>query len=504
MRCPYCGARNDADARFCENCGRRLEAPGGEMARSPSGSRRPGKKRRGKVTAVILSVVLVIALLISAVVWRMLRISREAAEAEQVVKTGYLGVYTDVPVKQMLDECYGTSQAGSWSSGRNADGKIIVKANYIITNDLRTDLSIQFEMLDDSCFKVASMSLDSEEIYDEDKRLAILHAYYVVYYEQYLAEHSADAGTVEEFANQLWQVSALAVGYGASQEYPGDRSRICALEGKKPTVKSGAELIYSLEDDSIFDWVNTAIDRGTADNTTLDWETEEDAVPDREIAEAPTEPVNIVPSVPSAAPSAPSAPSASSSQIVSLEARVRSSAGELRVREGPGTNYKEIDRLRAGDIVRISELRTVDGTQWGYISSWGWICMDYVDTAFSQASGQASGIAFLGKWGDTTSQRCFLTIALGTSGTYEISLHGSSGAAYSTEWSAIGTYDETDDCIYYASCKCWDTITDDNGNSTEYVKYTDGEGKFFFLGGNIYWQDDVEAMGENRCFERLS
>lgn len=442
------------------------------------------------MTAVILSAILIIALLISAVVWRMLRISREAAEAEQVVKTGYLGVYTDVSVKQMLDECYGTSQVGSWSSGRNSDGKIIVKANYAITSDLGTDLSIQFEMLDDSCFKVASMSFDSEEIYDEDKRLVILYTYYM-YYEQYVAEHSADSEVVEKFANQLWEVSASAVGYGASQEYSGDRSRICALEGKESTAKSAAELILSLEDDPIFDgW--------TMEDTTLDWGTEEDTTPDWEITEAPTEPVNIVPSVPSATPSA------SSSQIESMEARVRSSAGELRVREGPGTNYKEIDRLRAGDIVRISELRTVDGTQWGYISSWGWICMDYVDTAFSQAIGSSDGSAFLGEWGDTTSQRCFLTIALGTSGTYEISLHWSSGAAFDTEWSAVGTYDETDDCIYYASCKCWDTITDDNGNSTEYVKYTDGEGKFFFLGGNIYWQDNVESMGENCSFERLS
>jgi len=49
----------------------------------------------------------------------------------------------------------------------------------------------------------------------------------------------------------------------------------------------------------------------------------------------------------------------------------------LRIRKGPGTNYDEIDRLKAGDYVEILEQKTVGGSTWGRIDR-GWISLDYI------------------------------------------------------------------------------------------------------------------------------
>lgn len=197
-------------------------------------------------------------------------------------------------------------------------------------------------------------------------------------------------------------------------------------------------------------------------------------------------------------------PPASSSQSVSMQVRVKWDAGELNVRGGPGTSYSQVGRLKAGDIVTISEIETVGGTDWGYISAQGWINMDYVDTDITEIPAQSGGSRFLGNWGDKKGQRCFLSISPGISDTYIIYLHWSSGAAYNTEWSAIGWYDETNDCIRYDSCESWNTISDGNGNFTEEVRYTDGEGRFYFGGDGLYWQENKENMESRCCFEKLS
>ena len=187
-----------------------------------------------------------------------------------------------------------------------------------------------------------------------------------------------------------------------------------------------------------------------------------------------------------------------SSQTVNMTVQVKYGSGGLNVRGGPGTSYRKIDRLEEGTVVTITTIETINGHKWGYIPSQGWICMDYVETYDDSASSQSGGDKFLGKWGDFIGQRCYLTISTGTSGTYDIELEWSSMATVTTFWRATGTYDVADDCIYYNSCKNWDSISDGNGNFRDDVKYTDGTGKFYFSGGNLYWQDDKEDIG-SRC-----
>lgn len=76
-----------------------------------------------------------------------------------------------------------------------------------------------------------------------------------------------------------------------------------------------------------------------------------------------------------------SQPAGGSSTSVNMTVCVKLSAGELRIRSGPDTNYSEVGRLYGGEILTVTELQQTGGTQWGRIPQ-GWICMDYVDTVY--------------------------------------------------------------------------------------------------------------------------
>ena len=52
-------------------------------------------------------------------------------------------------------------------------------------------------------------------------------------------------------------------------------------------------------------------------------------------------------------------------------------ASTLRIREGAGKNYEIVGSLKKGDVVSITEQKTVDGVTWGKIAQ-GWISMQYV------------------------------------------------------------------------------------------------------------------------------
>ena len=52
-------------------------------------------------------------------------------------------------------------------------------------------------------------------------------------------------------------------------------------------------------------------------------------------------------------------------------------SGTLNVRKGAGSGYAKVGSVSSGDKVTITDLKLVDGSAWGKISS-GWVCLDYV------------------------------------------------------------------------------------------------------------------------------
>ena len=551
MRCPYCGANNSSQSLYCVNCGNRLATRGNDTPEETT------SKRFRFVAVVSVAALLVVAVTVGAI-WMILRVGQNTTNAEKVVQTGYLGEYTDITVKELLDSRYGSSDGGLWSSGKNTAGKTIVQAKY---QNRSGSMAIQFEMLNDTCFKVATLSVDDVRITEEMELLTVLNS---DYYEVYTAKHNLDSSALKRYAERLDSISASSVAYGAEKKYRESRGRICKLDGKEPLECSATQLLYQA---------------GYYELGTI-WDHEE------VLAEPEIEPVVTTPTVPkeTAAPTKPPATtptqnttppstnsheikqgyvrvgigelrirstpgegspeigrlkegtkveilettrsgsadwgriergwvcmdyidlgnaSASSSQSVDKDVRVKLNSGGLNIRGGPGTSYNQIGRLEAGAIVRITAIETVNGTNWGYIASRGWICMDYVDTDFSLSSIQAGGDQFVGNWGDFLGQRCFLTVTSNTSGTYNIQFKWGNSASSTSFWSAVGAYDEISDCIRYESCRAWESVSDGNGGFTDYVRYTDGQGKLYFSGNNLYWQDDKEDTGSRCCFERL-
>lgn len=132
----------------------------------------------------------------------------------------------------------------------------------------------------------------------------------------------------------------------------------------------------------------------------------------------------------------------------------------------------------------VTEIQYNGPTPWGNIGS-GWICMDYVNTEIDSAEEQSRVDEFVGSWFDQTSQRCTLTIAPGDHGVLLIEITWCNSAFSTSLWRAVGEYDAASDCIQYRSYRHWESVSDDTGNSTDYVYYTDGQGALSSSNGNL-------------------
>ena len=194
MRCPYCGANNSSQSLYCVNCGNRLATRGNDTSEETT------SKRFRFIAVVSVAALLVVAVTVGAI-WMILRVGQNTTNAEKVVQTGYLGEYTDITVKELLDSRYGSSDGGLWSSGKNTAGKTIVQAKY---QNRSGSMAIQFEMLNDTCFKVATLSVDDVRITEEMELLTVLNS---DYYEVYTVKHNLDNSALKRYAG-----SAAAIG----------------------------------------------------------------------------------------------------------------------------------------------------------------------------------------------------------------------------------------------------------------------------------------------------
>lgn len=96
-------------------------------------------------------------------------------------------------------------------------------------------------MLDDSRFKVVSMSVDGGMLYEGTERQTALNT---DYYEVYTRKHSLNDTALMKFITKLDGISASSVEYGAAKDYAGDRSRLCEADGNVPADESAAQQMY--------------------------------------------------------------------------------------------------------------------------------------------------------------------------------------------------------------------------------------------------------------------
>lgn len=161
-----------------------------------------------------------------------------------LVQNGYLGEYTDMAVKKFFSYYYGERyDEESWDGGTTDAGEEIVEVTYKDTEGALEDVTIQFTMLDAQCFEVTAFIDPMEEIEQSTDLMAHLN---YIYCTQYLLENPEiveDEEKEQVFIKRMEEIPASAVLFGASDEYEGDRGKLCEVAGDKPIELNVMELL---------------------------------------------------------------------------------------------------------------------------------------------------------------------------------------------------------------------------------------------------------------------
>ena len=221
----------------------------------------PNHPARGIIIGGVAAVVIII------IVALVMILGGGTASEISTVQNGYLGEYTDMTVKEVLDSYYGLlyQAEGEWTSGENADvdGVTVVQVEY--SSELLGTATLQFTMLDEQCFEITYINDPMEVIEEASDVLAVLNKVCVAAYESQYEQ--ADLSQVEaQLLERLTEVNATSVRYGASADYDGDRSQLYQLFGDTQLDMSATEL---LELYGIVDYTGQP-NQGTA-NTDFSW-----------------------------------------------------------------------------------------------------------------------------------------------------------------------------------------------------------------------------------------
>ena len=312
-------------------------------------------------------------------------------EVEQLVQTGYLGVYTDLTIEEIVDNHDGTRNDAVWSSGWNTYGQKVVQA--CCMEDGEKSRIYQFTMLDESCFYVEVFLRGSDGVWrgvtSVMKQAYLNHDYYLAYSE--VNAFSSDEERCK-LLEKMWVVQARLAEYGASKEYVGNRSDLSMQWGGedygynavtlmdqsgvenvqffldavqilyvrkdigalniRSEPKSGSTIVGKLlegEKTTVFE--EQVIDNERWGRTSQGW------VDMKYLEEAGDLQL----------------------QDIQMKVHVKQQSGGLNIRSGPNTGDNQVGRLAAGQTVTVVKLCVINGTTWGYIDQTGWICMEYVE-----------------------------------------------------------------------------------------------------------------------------
>ncbi len=175
----------------------------------------------------------------------------------KMVQNGYLGMYTDITVKEILDSTYGSIYSNSdWDWGYTDSEELVVEVNYY--NDTKMiSTTIQFTVLenDDDCFRVTYIEDPSMYTVEDDYDfLVALNDMYIQAYHEKEDVNNEDKSVIDiiddslEFRSRLCDIDSICAVYGASSNYKGDRSQICKLDYNTPTGINVCDLM----DDAMF------------------------------------------------------------------------------------------------------------------------------------------------------------------------------------------------------------------------------------------------------------
>ena len=270
MFCPQCGKAVDDGAKFCPYCGKPMPQEKVLSSRSffSKGQNDPDNQNDtpnhppkgiviGGIAAIAIIIVVVLALVFGG----------KTASEISTVQNGYLGEYTDMNVKEVLDSYYGFlyQTDGKWISGESANAKDVTMVQVEYSSELLGTATLQFTMLDEQCFEITYIDDPMETIKEASDVLAVLNKVYIAAYES-KCEQEELAEVEAQLLERLTEVNATSVRYGASADYDGDRSQLYQLFGDTQLDMSATELLDLYD---IVDYTGQP-NQGTA-NTDFSW-----------------------------------------------------------------------------------------------------------------------------------------------------------------------------------------------------------------------------------------
>lgn len=314
-----------------------------------------------------------------------------APEAERLVQTGYLGAYTDLTIKDIVENHEGSRCDAVWSSGYTADGRKVVRACCIEAGE--KSRIYQFTMLDESCFYVELFFPESDGVWGDItgtmKQAFLNHDYYLAYSE---VNALSDNEERRKLLEKMWAVQACLVEYGASQGYAGNRSNLsvqwsgedygynaAALMDqsgveKVPFFLDAVRILYVRKGTGVLNIRSEPGSGSTIVGKLLEGEKttvfEERIIGGEKWGRTSRGWVDM---------SFLEEADYSQLQDVQMNVRVKQQSGGLNIRSGPNTGDNQVGRLAAGQTVTVVKLCVINGTTWGYIDQTGWICMEYVE-----------------------------------------------------------------------------------------------------------------------------
>ena len=224
------------------------------------------QKKRPTISVFAVCGLVVIAVVIGAsAILPSLGIS--TADTIVTVQNGYLGEYTDITVKEILDSYYGMLYENEeWDGGTTDSGAVLVQVRYYDSGMEDDATTIQFTMLNEDCFKITAFVDPLNPVEKATDLLAAMNYNYLL---AYMGENRSVAGDTlaeKDFIARLGQISGSAVQYGASADYSGNRATICEIDGQTPLDASVTMLLdnYGLLDMNYY-WGTDALDQATTE-----------------------------------------------------------------------------------------------------------------------------------------------------------------------------------------------------------------------------------------------
>lgn len=267
MYCRKCGVKVEDDAVFCPNCGEKLNGDGGNAQAAPAKTDKKPKPKRKKMK-ILLPVlaglaVFGIAVSMSGGGSENTGTKKETSESAQqenqyiaMIQNGYLGEFTDVTVKELLEADVNLglgaedgSQKLTWTQS-DIDGTPYVGFHtYPDGKTIADGVTVLFQVCSAETFRIVNYGAEGDG-YETTEIAFYANTWYQNWYLKNVigypgvSDEEAAEGMRKLVQEKFNNISASAVLYGASAAYAGDRGKLCTeIDQSEPMGMSVTELI---------------------------------------------------------------------------------------------------------------------------------------------------------------------------------------------------------------------------------------------------------------------